>query len=539
MAWKGALTEKYHYIHSRGGRIGGGCDTASTDIDAIIDAVRNDSRKHLVLHFHGGLVSKTAGFAIADKLLPVYSPSTQLGGYPVFFVWESGAWETIRNNLTELADEPVFAQLLRKVLQYTLEQVGGQGATGTGRSIFPGTIGSRDSEVRAELDSFWRMPSKTTIPFREFNVLADPTQARSASLALSEDEIRADLEGDAAFLSSLATLPDLPAGTRSSFGGGHAALEHRSAFSELASHEFSKKSATRGLVELYLVARYIARVLRAILRRYSTGRDHGLYATCVEEIIRGFRVAGSELNEWAKALQWNRMKKDTEDAFGADSNVFAGTALLVRLQRAFATGLALDRITLVGHSTGAIYIANWLANSGRYLPEALKQDVVFLAPAITYDQFAQTLREHGSLVGKFRMFAMKDEFERDDQVWGQDEEFKRARDWRRFIYPSSLLYLVSGILESGLSSEGTWVDEPDMPLVGMERFFLNLKSYPDSDFPSIKEVRIWLRRASNSLVWSRATGQAAGLNSTSIDHGAFDDDVVTIESLRQIVELGF
>jgi hypothetical protein len=536
---EGALMEKCHYIHSRGGLIGGDCDTASRDIDAIIEAARHDPRKHIVLHFHGGLVSKIAGLAIADKLLPVYSPSAQLGGYPVFFVWESGAWETIRNNLTELADEPVFAQLLRKVLQYALEQLGGLGAAGTGRSILPGTFGSGDSAVRAELDSFWAMPNKTTIPFREFNVMANAAQARSASAALSEDEIRADLEGDAAFLSSLATLPDLPPGTRSSFGRGHNAVERRSAFSELACQEFSKKSATRGLVELYLVARYIARVLRNILRRYSAGRDHGLYATCVEEIIRGFRVGGSELNEWAKALQWNRMKKDTEDAFGTDSNLCAGTALLMRLKTAFATGFALDRITLVGHSTGAIYIAHWLANSRRYLPETLKQDVVFLAPAITYDQFAQTLRDHGSLVGKFRMFAMKDEFERDDQVWGHDEELKRARDWRRFVYPSSLLYLVSGILESSHSSEGAWVDEPDMPLVGMERFFSNLKTYPDLDFPSIKEVRVWLKRPSNSLVWSRATGQAAGLNSASVDHGAFDDDVITIQSLRHIVEIGF
>jgi len=28
-------------------------------------------------------------------------------------------------------------------------------------------------------------------------------------------------------------------------------------------------------------------VLRGILRRYAAGRDHGLYATCVEELITG------------------------------------------------------------------------------------------------------------------------------------------------------------------------------------------------------------------------------------------------------------
>lgn len=538
MARKGAFTDQRHYIHSRGGQIGGGA-TASTDIDAIIEAVRQDSRKHLVLHFHGGLVSKTAGLAIADKLLSVYSPSTQTGGYPVFFVWESGAWETIRNNLTELADEPVFEQLLRKVLQYALEQLGGHDTTGTGRSIPQAAFGSRVSEVKRELDAFREMPSKTTIPFRGFDMMASVGQARSASVALSEDEIRADLEGDAAFLRSLATLPDLPPGTRSSFAGGRSVIERRSAFSELATYEFSKEAATRGLVELYLVAKYIVRVLRGILRRYSAGRDHGLYATCVEELIRGFKVAGSQLNEWGKALQWNRMKKDTHDAFGADANLYVGTALLARLQMAIAKGLQLNRVTLVGHSTGAIYIAHWLESSSHYLPVGLKQDVVFLAPAITYDQFAQTLHQHGSLVGNFRMFAMKDELERDDQVWGQDEKLKRAKDWRRFIYPSSLLYLVSGILESSLSSKGTWLDAPDMPLVGMERFFVNRATYPDSSFSSIKEVREWMRAKSGSLVWSKMTGQPNGFNSTSIDHGAFDDDASTLESLQHIVESGY
>ena len=96
--------DKLHYIHSRGGRIGGRADTGPQDVDAIVAALAADDRRHLVIHFHGGLVSKQAGLAIAEKLLPVYSPTPGSGGYPLFFVWESGAWETIRNNFTELAE---------------------------------------------------------------------------------------------------------------------------------------------------------------------------------------------------------------------------------------------------------------------------------------------------------------------------------------------------------------------------------------------------------------------------------------------------
>jgi predicted alpha/beta hydrolase family esterase len=249
-------------------------------------------------------------------------------------------------------------------------------------------------------------------------------------------------------------------------------------------------------------------------------------------------LGGSALNEWGKALEWNSMKQDTADAFDPDPDVHAGTALLARLQKAIATGLELNRITLVGHSTGAIYIAHWIENSRKYLPETLKQDIVFLAPAITYDLFSETLRRNSNHIGRFRMFAMRDSFERDDQVWGQDDELPDGRDWRRFIYPSSLLYLVSGILEFSLK-DGSWVDEPDVPLVGMERFFTDLDVYPDNDFASIKDVRGWLGMVQDGLVWSKTTGQAEGLNGDSTDHGAFDDNVLTLQSLQHIVKVGF
>ena len=159
--------------------------------------------------------------------------------------------------------------------------------------------------------------------------------------------------------------------------------------------------------------------------------------------------------------------------------------------------MALDRITLVGHSTGAIYIANWLKHAGNYLPD-LKHDVVFLAPAINYAEFADLLAAQKARIGNFRMFAMQDALERDDQLWGGDEEVPDGKDWRRFIYPSSLLYLVSGILESAVMPDGTIVDEPDMPIVGMARFFENKAVFTDKDFPEYR-LGAPMADATNSL----------------------------------------
>lgn len=522
-----------HIIHSRGGRIGGRADTKATDVDAIVAALRVDPRRHLVVHFHGGLVSKASGLDIADRLSGDYSPSATVGAYPVFYVWESGAWETIRNNFTELADEPVFKQLLRKALQYALEKLGGSVAAGAGigRSIAPGSVGSRESEVRQELEAFWTAPGKRTIPFRDLEPRATPAQARAVEAALDENEIIADLELDSEFQRALATLPDLPRSARSAFGNADAG-ERRSAFAEMAAAEFSRTSRARGLVELVQVARFLIRVTRAVLGRRAAGRDHGLYATCVEEIVRAFKVGGSGVHEWAQALEWNRMKQDVADAFGPDPDRHAGTALLARLGRALQDGMALDRITLVGHSTGAIYIAQWLAHARDHLPENVKQDVVFLAPAITYELFADTLAKHADRIGQFRMFAMHDALERDDQVWGGDEGLGDSQDWRRFVYPSSLLYLVSGILER----------TADEPLLGMERFFTDTGTYATAADPAlagVDAVRTWLTGKPDALVWSIADAAGPGLRSTSIDHGAFDNDAVTRESLRHIICNGF
>ncbi len=516
-----------HVLHSRAGRIGGRADTRPEDVDAIVAQLKADPRRHLVIHFHGGLVSKAAGMAIARKLQEVYSPTPDTGGYPLFFVWESGAWETVRNNITELADEPVFGQLLRKLTQYALERAGADDLLDVSRSALPGSIGAHEREVRQAFHQFWSDPRPATIPYRTAMPAMDGTQARAAGSSVEEDEIQADLEQDAELQRALATLPAAPDGARSAAAGASSAAQRHSAFAEIAAREFGSEAGARafGAVQLFKVARFLARVLRAVLRRYGDKRHHGLYATCVEELIRAFRIAGSGANEWGKALQWNRMKQDVVDAFGPDPQRHAGTALLSRLGAALNDGLQLQRVTLVGHSTGAIYIAHWLEHAAKFLPPTLKQDVVFLAPAITYDRFAESLRQSAARIGNFRMFAMLDEYEMADQVWGADEELGETRDWRRFIYPASLLYLVSGILE----------DEADTPILGMERYYTNTSVYPDARFPGIAEARSWLQAAPHRLVWSRTGDVGGGLGSDCFDHGAFDNDAITVASLKHIV----
>ena len=82
--------------------------------------------------------------------------------------------------------------------------------------------------------------------------------------------------------------------------------------------------------------------------------------------------------------------------------------------------------------------------------------LAFLAPAVRIDEFADALQRGAPFVSAFRMFTMKDELERKDAVLGPGTAA---------IYPCSLLYVISGVLEDERAEAF-----PDAPIVGMQRF---------------------------------------------------------------------
>ena len=518
--------DKLNYVHSRGGAFGPDTDTSAQDIAAAVEAALAHKDGHLILHFHGGLVSKQTGLDLAGKLLGTYEGA----GHSLFFVWESGFFETLRNNFAELADEPVVKQLLRKVMEHALKRLGSVSGT---RSIAPAAVDAR--QVREAVDRFWADPRPENVPYRHERPHVSELQARSSASQVNEAEIQADLENDPELRAALAGLPGVPTQTRSSFAAGLGpVVERDTPVADILSHEFSSRPGQRGFIAWFKVAAFVVACLRRVLKRYAGARDHGLYATVLEEITREIKLGGSSLNQWGQALQWNRMKQDTLDAFQPDADRYVGTALVHALNQQAQAGRSLKRISLIGHSTGAIYIAQWLkACAGTPLAQVPTQ-VLFLAPAITYSLFDQTLRQYWAPVRRFRMFAMTDELERDDQVWGEDHKLREGeRDWRRFIYPSSLLYLVSGILETQADADGQEVDTADTPLLGMERFYRLASVFDEAGFPAVVRTRQWLDAEPGRLVWSRtAEGTPAGLQSHSIDHGGFDNDELTLASLQ-------
>lgn len=113
------------------------------------------------------------------------------------------------------------------------------------------------------------------------------------------------------------------------------------------------------------------------------------------------------------------------------------------------------------------------------------------------------------------MFAMKDELEQNDHLVS-------------VIYPRSLLYFVSGVVEGDV----------DAPIVGMQRFINDEKVFSEAEFPEVDRVRDFLAENGRRAVWSVAT-QQTGMKSSSKSHGDFDNDPDTVTSVAAILAQGF
>jgi hypothetical protein len=100
----------------------------------------------------------------------------------------------------------------------------------------------------------------------------------------------------------------------------------------------------------------------------------------------------------------------------------------------------------------------------------------------------------------------------------------------RILYPHSLLYFVSGLLEEA---------ETDMPILGLQRFFSQTSVFRAPSYPEVDWARAWFAQApSRELVWSIAN-LGPGRNSTARQHGNFDNDPLTLASVKHLLSQGY
>jgi len=254
-----------------------------------------------------------------------------------------------------------------------------------------------------------------------------------------------------------------------------------------------------------------------VLLRYRTQTDSGVYPTVVEEVLRAFYLAN------VGGALWNAMKKETLDTFAAGHTDRGGALVLDQLAVAYANGAAV-RTTLVGHSTGAVFIDNLLTAVARSYREpwaiSAPFQVCYLAPACTTQHFAQTLDAAGHLIGRFRMFTMTDDAERADRLVGA-------------VYPLSLLYLVSGLLERDREASAV------APVLGLSRYLAaqGLERLLASELATAARLAAVRKYSGGTgrVVLSPTLDALEGARSSEISHGAFDDDELVRGSLAQLI----
>lgn len=408
------LLNKDHYLNLKDGAFD---ETTKDDLDHLFTTLEKDpTHDNLVVHFHGGLVNKQSGLDAAEHLMEYFQ---NLDAYQVFFIWESGLFDVLSQELGAISKDPTFQQLSSFITQFA-------------------------APFKAQ---FTAIPPRNT-PLQE----AEKDQFRQA---LTDGNILQ------AVVQAVAQGPNIEEVT--------------------------------GVVE-------------RVMDRFAQGRGHGLYATIVEELLRQFYLGrvGKDI--------WNQMKQETLDAFRPDPTQYGGTAFLQGLKSYWERGQR-PRITLVGHSAGAIYICRFLQYANWYqLPNEIKFDLVFLAPACTFKLFSETLKNYEQCIAGIRVFGMRDELEQGDPLVPSVP----------LVYPYSLLYFISGILE----------DEPDTPLVGMQRYYTGKAPYT---MPEVMKSLDYLSApGTERTVWS-VVNAGDGLASSATTHGGFHDDVPTRESLRYII----
>lgn len=472
------------------------------------------AKKRVVVHFHGGLVDEASGRERAKLLTPVYENA---GAYPVFFVWRSGALEVLRGNVLAIAREELFERLLNRLLSWSVGRV--RDSTG-GRTGLSGARPGRD-ELEEELNARRRFtaPDAGREPFE-----AEPVSGQAGLSSEDEEDFVRELQADPELNELLAGAMAARNLAMAEADGGRGVPDvppkptrmDQSVLEEIAEGE---ADGARGLFGAAALARKALQVLRAVLSRYSMGTDSGIYPTVVDELLRAFYLGD------AGGALWHAMKKETADTFD-EGESRGGHLFLNALARVLPEDESV-KVTLVGHSAGAVFIDNFLTEIVKRREEndvplhaATKFQVVLLAPAATSLHFAKTLTEAAPLIHRSRMFTMTDVKERADRVAGA-------------VYPRSLLYLVSCALER----EG---DKSALaPLIGLSRYLDEgldkLISSPLGKSSRLSETRSFFAQIDRVVLSPTAEDAPVGFRAGATSHGNFDNDPLVLESITHML----
>jgi hypothetical protein len=481
--------------------------TGRAGLAAIFAVLRHDRPERLVIHFHGGLISREAGQAAAKVLAPYYRGA---GAVPLFVVWESGWLEVIKQQLAAIFNEGIFQRIQRRITQFVRgkldKELGPGGSKGPGAELslpLQSTIDDAIDEGRAGQPIFTDLALDQLMP----NVVPTPDDAGLS--ATERQQIQQEIESDYLLQQHLEAItagrqPASP-GTARSAGTTASTLMEPSVLDEIAPIP-APGEAPKSVFSTIMLAKHIARAVGGIVWRVANNRGHGVYLTITEEVLREFYIGA------AGKFLWDGMKREIDNAFAASSDC-GGTALVEGLRVAWQDGLK-PKVTLVGHSAGGIYVARLLRELNAKMPWDFAVDIVLIAPACSFTTLADALQAAGKRVRGMRIFGMGDAIEQQDALVP-------------LLYPASLLYFVAGVLE----------EESDAPLAGMARYYQ--LPYTGEKFAAVGTVKAFeLLKRQHAFAWSQISG-FDGANCDMTSHGGWVHAAGTRDSVMHIVEKGY
>lgn len=450
------------------------------DVEALVGHIREQSIMRLVIYFHGGLVAESSGAEAVQRVIRNTRPSDDSSVHSIGFIWKTGFLETTYATLRDSIGSGLGSTILKIILK-----------------MFGDKLDVRKNGESLSLEQIeWYLEGNADIA--EDNLFSAIDGKALLDLAeLDEQELIDEFAGAAsALIDELDEDPDL---RKRWYDQDPDAVLLSDELNEALDDDLVRVKA-KDVTGWWRRAYWIAIVAKNVAKRLINRTDHGVHATIVEEIFQASFVSPVGERIWGtmkdKALEmW-------EDG-NPGGDLLAGLSDIDDLE-----------IDVVCHSAGANCAASLLDDDlGLYKKHTYSlRHIILMAPATTYALFSETFIKNRSKYGHFKMITMPDRHERDDVLLDK---------WRyvSWLYPSSLLYFISGVLEKPTD---TFKHPSDHPIAGMLRYVDDEDGiYVDDKFEDVAE-------------FINQPGYLYLANSI-FDHGAFDNDDKILPLIREIL----
>jgi len=458
----------------------GSFKTSPQDVDDIFICLRNENVENITLHIHGGLIDESAGIQIAKMMTPVYSA---VNSHPITFVWQTGPFDTIKDQILTIHKTKIFKFILKTVAKIVINYF---------RMLVnkKEVIRFEDSHIEEELTK--------DIPFAFLDNM-DDINREILNNKLSDVLIFDSLLLETEFLIEFDSNSEFEELIETDKEG---IILFKKEIRESLNY---KNSNFMGALKISM-----SKVVRRIVLRFKRRRDHGAMATFTEELLRELYIDNLGSYIWDGMKLKAREMWDSNNGLSGD-NQHAARYFLDKLEKLKKDQPEI-KINCVGDSAGSIVICHLLGLIAAEKYKCTFETITFLAPACRVKLFNNHIVNNPSMFKRFRIFTMGDYYEIRDHLLGK-------------VYPRSLLYLVSGLLEKGF----------DEYILGLERHVS--AKFPYNNSRELKIANKFLYSSSyDRLVYSVTPDSApVGKRSQSRKHGDFDCDHLTQESLQKII----